>query len=85
MNNEHLFFIWSALLQGGLKAVVWTDVFQVGYWFESKYITSVREELLVGYLALRFVRGLVVEMTGKARDYCACVITFFFFWFNSVS
>ena len=22
--------LWSALLQGGLKAVVWTDVFQVG-------------------------------------------------------
>ena len=23
-------FLWSTLLQGGLKAVVWTDVFQVG-------------------------------------------------------
>lgn len=27
----NLLFFWSTLLQGGLKAVVWTDVFQVGF------------------------------------------------------
>lgn len=30
MYSKNNICLWSTLLQGGLKAVVWTDVFQVG-------------------------------------------------------
>lgn len=30
MYSKNNVCLWSTLLQGGLKAVVWTDVFQVG-------------------------------------------------------